>query len=82
MLLAYTELRLARPWVADRRLPWERQLDATRLTPYRVHRVVSVLLLSLGTPATTPKPCGRSSGRPKGSRSGRAPRHPALKKTA
>ena len=28
VVAAYTQLRLARPWVADRRLPWERPLDA------------------------------------------------------
>ena len=27
VVAAYTQLRLARPWVADRRLPWERPLD-------------------------------------------------------
>jgi hypothetical protein len=32
-----------------------------------------------GPPAEPPKPCGRSPGRPKGSRSGPAKRHPALK---
>ncbi len=82
LLAAYTQLRLARPWVADRRLPWERRLPAAQLTPYRVWRVVSTLLLALGTPARAPKPCGRSPGRPKGRRSGHAPRHAALKKTA
>jgi hypothetical protein len=82
VLAAYTQLRLARPLVADRRLPWERPLDPTRLTPCRVRRTVSALLLTLGTPAAAPKPCGRSPGRPKGSRSGRAPRYPALKKAA
>ena len=31
-----------------------------------LHRVVSSLLVELGTPAKAPKPCGRSPGRPKG----------------
>jgi hypothetical protein len=79
---AFTQLRLARSGVADRRLPWERRYDTDRLTPMRVHRVVSALLAHLGTPAKPPKPCGRSPGRPKGSLSGRARRYPALKKTA
>jgi hypothetical protein len=82
VLIAYTQLRLARSCVADRRLPWERPLTPTKLTPCRVRRTVSALLLTVGTPARAPKPCGRSPGRPKGSRSGRAPRHPALKKAA
>jgi hypothetical protein len=81
-LAAYTQLRLARPCVADRRLPWERRYDSGRLTPVRVRRVVLALLVELGTPAKPPKPCGRSPGRPKGRRSGRAKRYPALKKTA
>jgi hypothetical protein len=66
VLAAYTQLRLARARVADLRLPWERRCGAGRLTPLRVHRVVSSLLVELGTPAKAPKPCGRSPGRPKG----------------
>ncbi len=82
VVAAFTQLRLARPCVEDRRLPWERHYDPGRLTPIRVHRVVSALLMELGTPARPPKPCGRSPGRPKGRLSGRAKRYPALKKTA
>ncbi len=82
VVAAYTQLRLARARVADLRLPWERRYDAGRLTPLRVHRVVSSLLVELGTPAKAPKPCGRSPGRPKGRLSGRAKRYPALKKSA
>lgn len=82
VVAAYTQLRLARACVEDLRLPWERRYDAGRLTPIRVHRVVSAFLTHLGTPAKPPKPCGRSPGRPKGKLSGRAERHPAVKKTA
>ena len=82
VVAAYTQLRLARPWAADRRLPWERPLEPGRLTPTRVRRAVSALLPVVGTPASAPKPCGRSPGRAKGSRSGRAIRYPALKKAA
>ena len=82
IVVAYTQLRLARPWIADRRLPWERSLNAGRLTPARVRRALSALLPMVGTPARAPKPCGRSPGRPLGSRSGRATRYPALKKAA
>jgi hypothetical protein len=80
VLAAYTQLRLARPAVADQRLPWERRLRPASLTPYRVRRAFAALLLGLGTPATAPKPCGRSPGRPTGRLSGPAPRYPALKK--
>ncbi len=82
ILVAYTQLRLARGCVADRRLPWERRYDPGRLTPIRVHRALSTLLGHLGTPAKPPKPCGRSPGRPKGRLSGRAKRYPAIKKSA
>jgi hypothetical protein len=82
VVAVYTQLRLARPWVADRRLPWERPLGPVKLTPSRVRRALSALLPTLDTPASPPKPCGRSPGRPTGSRSGRATRYPALKKTA
>jgi DDE superfamily endonuclease len=82
VIIVYTQLRLARFVVCDRRLPWERPLPLDALTPYRVRRAFPHLLLRLATPAAPPKPCGRSPGRPKGRRSGPAPRYPALKKTA
>lgn len=82
ILAAYTQLRLARSTVADRRLPWEKPLSASKLTPYRVLRSFATVLPALGTPAAAPKPRGRSPGRPKGSLSGPAKRHRAVKKVA
>jgi hypothetical protein len=82
VLAAYTQLRLARGLIADCRLPWERPRPPDQLTPWRVLRSFGDLLAPLGTPASAPKPCGRSPGRPKGSRSGPAPRFPALKAAA
>lgn len=82
ILAAYTQLRLARGVVADQRLPWEKPLPPPKLTPARVLRNFASLLPALGTPASAPKPCGRSPGRPKGSRSGSAKRYPAVKKAA
>jgi hypothetical protein len=84
VLLAYTQLRLARRAIADVHLPWERPQRPTRraLTPARVRQAFPQLLVALGTPAAAPKPCGRSPGRPRGARSGPAPRYPALKKAA
>ena len=64
ILAAYTQLRLARPLTADTALPWERRLPAARLTPTRIRRGFLQLLPVLGTPASPPKPCGRSPGRP------------------
>jgi hypothetical protein len=81
VVLAYTQLRLARSAVADRRLPWERPLPAASLTPNRVRRAFSHLLPALATPANPLKSCGRSPGRPHGTRAGPAPRYPAIKKT-
>jgi hypothetical protein len=80
VVLAYTHLRLARPLVADHHLPWERPVPTPRLTPARVRRAFSALLPTLGSPAKSPQPCGRSPGRPRGKRSGRAPRSPAVTK--
>ena len=82
VLAAYAQLRLARAIVADARLPWERPQWPRRLTPTRVLRGFATLLAVVGTPAKPPKPCGRSPGRPKGSRSGPAKRYPALKTAA
>ena len=82
VLAAYTQLRLARAIVDDQRLPWERPRPPARLSPCRVRRGFPRLLCTLGSPAATPKPCGRSPGRPKGRRSGPATRYPAVKKTS
>src|SRR5215218_2891985 len=84
VLLAYTQLRLARRAIEDVHLPWERPQRPTRraLTPARVRQAFPQLLVALGTPANPPKPCGRSPGRPLGARSGPAPRYPACKKAA
>jgi hypothetical protein len=56
VVAAFSQLRLARGCVADRRLPWERRYSPGRLTPLRVHRGVSSILAQLGTPAEPPKP--------------------------
>ncbi|MGE3594845.1 MAG: transposase [Dehalococcoidia bacterium] len=80
--IADTQLRLARSVVCDQRRRWERPPPLAGLTPYQVRRAFSRGQAALGTPARPPKPCGRSPGRPRGRRSGPAPRHPALKKTA
>jgi hypothetical protein len=82
VLAGYAQLRLARQLAGDQRLPWERPRPQPRLSPYRVRRGFPRLLAGLGSPATAPKPAGRSPGRPKGSRSGPATRYPAIKKPA
>jgi len=84
VLLAYTQLRLARRASADVHLPWERPPAPTRraLTPARGRQGFLAVLVALGTPANAPKPGGRSPGRPLGARSGPAPRYPAVTKAA
>jgi hypothetical protein len=79
LTLAYAQLRLARPLLADQRLPWQRPQPAGRLTPYRARRQFRQLGPALGTPAAPPKPAGRPAGRPKGRRYRPAPRYPAVK---
>jgi hypothetical protein len=79
---AYTQLHLARQLATDARLPWERPRPPGKLSPYRVRRGFPRLLCVLGSPASAPKPSGRSPGRPKGSRLGPAARYPAIKKPA
>ncbi len=68
------QLWLARPLVADHRLPWERPLPPERLTPGRVRRTFGDLLATLGTPARPPRPRGKSPGRRVGERPGRRDR--------
>jgi DDE family transposase len=80
VLASYPQLRLARAVAGDQRLPWERPRPQPRLSPCRVRRAFPQLLCALGSPATTPKPSGRSPGRPKGRASGPAMRYPAIKK--
>ena len=79
---AYTQLRLARPLVADQRLPWEKPAKPGKLTPARVRRGFRRLAATLGTPANPPKPSKAGPGRPKGTRRRPRTRHPAIKKTA
>ena len=79
ILAAYTQLRLAPGLIADRCLPLERPRPPEQLTPWRVVRGCGDRVLLLATPASAPKPCGRSPARPRGSRFGPAPRFSAIK---
>jgi hypothetical protein len=83
VMAAYTLLRLARPLVADVRLPWQRPQPQGRATPARARQGFPRLLPALGSPARTRKPRGTSSpGRPKGHRSTPARRHPVHTRTS
>jgi DDE superfamily endonuclease len=82
VVVAYTQLRLARGLVGDLRLPWERRLDPALLTPSRVRRGFRRLRADLGTPAGEPKSRTPGPGRPKGTRKPPRTRYPAVKKAA
>ncbi len=82
VMAAFAQLLLARPLAPDLRRPWERRPDPARpLTPGRVRRGFTNIRRHLGTPARVAKPARPGPGRPKGSRSGPAPRYPVPKKT-
>jgi hypothetical protein len=73
-------LWLARPLVADHRLPWERPLSPDRLTPARVRRACGAEFLRLGTPARPGKTRGISPGRRPGQCQLPRPRHPVARR--
>jgi DDE superfamily endonuclease len=73
IIAAHTQLRLARPLVADLRRPWERPAIPERLTPTRVRRSFRNIRPTTPLPARAPKPSRPGPGRPPGSRN----RHPA-----
>src|SRR5690348_17584788 len=68
IIAAHTQLRLARPLVADLRRPWERPCVPNRLTPARVRRGFRNIRPSTPLPARAPKPSRPGPGRPPGSR--------------
>ena len=82
VVTSYTQLRLARPLVADLRLPWERTREPGKLTPARVRRGFRRLGAIIDTPASPPKSDKPGPGRPQGTRTGPRTRHPAIKKAA
>ena len=82
VMAASAQLLLARPLAADLRRPWEKRPDPARpLPPGRVRRGFANIRSRLGTPARVAKPARPGPGRPKGSASGPAPRHPVPRKT-
>jgi hypothetical protein len=81
VLAAYPQLRLTRGWWPTSGCRGSGPDPPAGYRPYGSGGV-SATCVRAGSPASAPKPCGRSPGRPKGRRSGPAPRHPAIKKTA
>lgn len=80
LALGLWQLWLARPLVADRRLPWERPTEPTRLSPGRVRRAVGGVLARLGSPTRAPRRRGISPGRRPGCCPGPRPRYPVARR--
>jgi hypothetical protein len=80
LALGLWQLWLARPLIADHRLPWERPHEPTQLTPGRVRRAFGRLLVRLGSPARAPRRRGNAPGRPLGQRPGPRPRRPVARR--
>lgn len=74
------ELWLARDIVADNPLPWQKSSD--KLTPGRVAQSLGGVFAVIGTPASLPKPRGKSPGWKPGQPRTRRIRYPYVKKTA
>jgi len=66
VIAAHTQLRLARPLVADLRHPWEKPAEPNKLTPARVRRGFRNLRTKTPSPAQAPKPTRPGPGRPPG----------------
>jgi DDE superfamily endonuclease len=79
VVLAFTQLFLARELGLHALLPWEAK--GRRVTPRQVRRVMPTLLSQLGTPARPCQPRGKAPGRAKGFRPKPAPRYPVIHKT-
>lgn len=68
IVIAHTQLRIARPLAKDCRLPWQRPLPVERLTPSRVRagfrRIHQTLVQPAGAPIASRAGPGRPRGRP------------------
>lgn len=80
VVLAFTQLYLARPLGGQVLLPWEAK--GRPLTPRQVRRVMPTILLQVGTPVRPCQPRGKSPGRAKGFHPPSATRHPIIYKTS
>jgi len=74
----HNEIGLARVQAQAQRLPWEN--PRRPLSPRQVRRVLARIIAQEGTPATAPRPRGKSPGRAYGAVVRRAPRHPVIRK--
>jgi hypothetical protein len=77
--IAHNHLVLAKELVEPVLRPWENKHRPA--TPQQVHRAMGTFLPLLGTPARPPQPRGKSPGRAKGTKIGKAKRFSVVKKT-
>jgi hypothetical protein len=80
MPLLTWQLWLARAQCHDQPLPWQSPQEA--LAPGRVAQAFASILAAIGTPATAPKPRGKSPGRAKGDQPPARPQYPTVKQRA
>lgn len=79
MCLALALLVVAQPLVTPLWRPWDNLARPPTLA--QVRRGLSAIYAQIVAPAPSPKPRGKSPGRPTGCRPCRAPRHPVIIKT-
>jgi hypothetical protein len=82
--LAYCQLLLMEPLVADHRPAWYPQATANEawsLSPGLVQRGALAFLVGFGTPAAPPRPAGKGKGRAKGYRPQPKKRYPVVRKS-
>jgi hypothetical protein len=77
--ITHNHLALARDLVAAELRPWENTQRTP--TPQQLRRGMLKLLPALGTPARSPQPRGKSPGRAKGTKIGKAERFSVVRKT-
>ncbi|WP_411752316.1 transposase [Serratia sp. (in: enterobacteria)] len=81
--IAYLQLLLMRQQVDDLRPAWHPKPNATQprlLTPGQVQRAAHRFLARLGTPAQSPRPAGKGTGRRQGFCPKARTRHPVVRK--
>lgn len=66
MVIASWQLWLARSQAEDKPRPWQKPQLPEKMTPGRVHQAMGGILAGIGTPASAPKPRGKSPGWPVG----------------
>ena len=83
--LAYWQLLLMEPLVADHRPAWYRHATPSQpwsRSPGIIQRGALAFLCGFGTPAAPPRPAGKGTGRPKGYRPQPKKRYPVVYKSS